>query len=166
MLAGNCLLIGDIGGTHARFALADASAPGFSTERTFNTADFETAELAIARYLEDLKTGSRDRDRVKRLSTLLPLARNAIFVALVIFVTLIVLSELGINIGPLLAGAGVGGLAIGPHTRADVYDAAELELLATLAHRAGQALVPTGSAPGARSAVAAEAPAASAEAGA
>jgi len=74
---------------------------------------WELISGAIERYLEDLKTSSRDKDRVKRLSTLLPLARNAILVALVIFVALIVLSELGINIGPLLAGAGVLGLAIG-----------------------------------------------------
>jgi small-conductance mechanosensitive channel len=74
---------------------------------------WELISSGIERYLENLKTGTHDAERIKRLSTLLPLARNAILVALIIFVTLIVLSELGINIGPLLAGAGVVGLAIG-----------------------------------------------------
>ncbi len=45
------LLIGDIGGTNARFALADPKAPGFSDELTLGCADFETAEVAIRTYL-------------------------------------------------------------------------------------------------------------------
>ncbi|MGM0690768.1 MAG: mechanosensitive ion channel domain-containing protein [Pseudomonadota bacterium] len=48
-----------------------------------------------------------------RLQTLLSLFRNAIAIALVIITAMIILSELGVNIGPLLAGAGVLGLAIG-----------------------------------------------------
>ena len=60
MLAKSCLLIGDIGGTNARFALADSGAPGFSAERTFNTADFETAELAITQYLAESGAGAPD----------------------------------------------------------------------------------------------------------
>ena len=48
-----------------------------------------------------------------RLETLLPLARKAALVVLTVVVTMTVLSELGVNIGPLLAGAGVVGLAVG-----------------------------------------------------
>ena len=48
-----------------------------------------------------------------RLRTLLPLARKAIFATLVVMVVMIILSSLGVDIGPLLAGAGVVGLAIG-----------------------------------------------------
>lgn len=48
-----------------------------------------------------------------RTRTLLPLLRNAFLVVLLTVVTLIVLSEIGVNIAPLLAGAGVIGLAIG-----------------------------------------------------
>ena len=47
-----CLLIGDIGGTNARFALADTDAPGFSNEQVLKCADFASAELAIKHYLE------------------------------------------------------------------------------------------------------------------
>jgi len=46
-----CLLIGDIGGTNARFALADPDGSGFSKELTLACDDFETAEQGIAEYL-------------------------------------------------------------------------------------------------------------------
>jgi glucokinase len=49
-----CLLIGDIGGTNARFALADLSVPGFSMQKTYVCADFASADLAIRAYLEDV----------------------------------------------------------------------------------------------------------------
>ncbi len=48
-----------------------------------------------------------------RIRTLLPLARNAILILIIITSTIIILSEIGINIAPLLAGAGIIGLAIG-----------------------------------------------------
>ena len=50
--------------------------------------------------------GSRER-------TLLAIFRNAFAVVLVTITAMIVLSEIGINIGPLIAGAGVLGLAVG-----------------------------------------------------
>lgn len=48
-----------------------------------------------------------------REQTLLSLFRNALAITLVTLTAMIVLAELGINIGPLIAGAGVLGLAIG-----------------------------------------------------
>lgn len=48
-----------------------------------------------------------------REKTLLTIFRNALMVALTIMTLMIVLAEIGINIGPLIAGAGVLGLAIG-----------------------------------------------------
>ena len=47
-----CLLIGDIGGTNARFALAHPFDPGFSAELTLACADYPSAERAIAAYLQ------------------------------------------------------------------------------------------------------------------
>jgi glucokinase len=47
-----CLLIGDIGGTNARFALARPDRPGFSDELILACDDYETAELGIAHYIE------------------------------------------------------------------------------------------------------------------
>lgn len=48
-----------------------------------------------------------------RLATLLPLFRNFILVVVVVTIALIALLQLGINVSPLFAGAGVAGLAIG-----------------------------------------------------
>ncbi|MEM7223667.1 MAG: mechanosensitive ion channel domain-containing protein [Pseudomonadota bacterium] len=48
-----------------------------------------------------------------RLSTLLPLIRTTFLITLVVIVFFVILSELGFNIGPLIAGAGVIGLAVG-----------------------------------------------------
>ncbi|WP_287124706.1 mechanosensitive channel protein [Chromohalobacter sp.] len=48
-----------------------------------------------------------------RAKTLLSLFRNALAIALITMTAMIVLAEIGINIGPLIAGAGVLGLAIG-----------------------------------------------------
>nr|MDJ0668661.1 mechanosensitive ion channel [Desulfobacterales bacterium] len=48
-----------------------------------------------------------------RSHTLLPMLRKFLGVVMVVMVTLIVLSSIGVEIGPLLAGAGVIGLAIG-----------------------------------------------------
>ena len=41
------LLIADIGGTNARFALADVDAPGFTNEEILKCADFPSVEAAI-----------------------------------------------------------------------------------------------------------------------
>jgi len=48
-----------------------------------------------------------------RATTLMSLFRNALAITLIIMTVMIVLSQIGINIGPLIAGAGVLGLAIG-----------------------------------------------------
>jgi small-conductance mechanosensitive channel len=54
-----------------------------------------------------------DAARRARIRTLLPIFRNAIAVVVLVIAGLIVLSELGVQIGPLLAGAGIFGVAIG-----------------------------------------------------
>ncbi len=48
-----------------------------------------------------------------RLETLFPLFAKFILITLIVMVALITLSELGVEIGPLIAGAGVVGIAIG-----------------------------------------------------
>ncbi|TQF00500.1 MAG: mechanosensitive ion channel [Spiribacter salinus] len=48
-----------------------------------------------------------------REKTLLSLFRNAIAIAIITLAGMVALSEIGMNIGPLIAGAGVLGLAIG-----------------------------------------------------
>ncbi|MBW2483263.1 MAG: mechanosensitive ion channel family protein [Deltaproteobacteria bacterium] len=48
-----------------------------------------------------------------RIGTLLMLLRKFVMAIMIVMVSLIILSNLGVNIGPLIAGAGVIGLAIG-----------------------------------------------------
>ncbi|MEX2333106.1 MAG: mechanosensitive ion channel domain-containing protein, partial [Pseudohongiella sp.] len=48
-----------------------------------------------------------------REKTLLTIFRNAVAITIIVMTLMIVLAEIGINIGPLIAGAGVLGLAIG-----------------------------------------------------
>ncbi len=73
-------------------------------------AAWEAVNLLIARKLDRLAAMPQGTARAR---TLLPLARTAAAIVIIVFATLIVLSEIGVNIGPLLAGAGVVGLAIG-----------------------------------------------------
>jgi len=51
--------------------------------------------------------------RRARMLTLLPILRNVLFVVLLTMTLLMALSALGIEVGPLVAGAGVVGVAIG-----------------------------------------------------
>ncbi|WP_221930929.1 mechanosensitive ion channel domain-containing protein [Telmatospirillum sp. J64-1] len=74
---------------------------------------WELVSSAIERYLGQVDEQGNAVIRSARARTLLPLARNALLVLMVVMVSLIVLAELGINIAPLLAGAGVIGLAVG-----------------------------------------------------
>ncbi|NYT59878.1 mechanosensitive ion channel [Alcaligenaceae bacterium] len=60
-----------------------------------------------------LGTSDGTRRPSEREKTLLMLFRNAAAVVIATMTTLIALSQIGINIGPLIAGAGVAGLAIG-----------------------------------------------------
>ncbi|MEP3302004.1 MAG: mechanosensitive ion channel family protein, partial [Roseibium sp.] len=48
-----------------------------------------------------------------RIATLLPIFRNFLLITIVAIAAMVVLSEMGVNIAPLFAGAGVVGLAIG-----------------------------------------------------
>jgi len=73
----------------------------------------EIVNELVERYLRRRQGEWHDAARSARVRTLLPLLRNAFRIMLFVMVALIVLSELGINIAPLLAGAGVVGLAIG-----------------------------------------------------
>ena len=51
--------------------------------------------------------------RAARLRTLLPMMRSALFFVIALVVVLTGLSEIGVNIGPLLAGASIFGVALG-----------------------------------------------------
>ncbi len=74
---------------------------------------WEFVSAVIETYLVGAVVDGTPVQRSQRVRTLLPLLRNAFLIFLIVVVVLIVLSEIGLNIAPLLAGAGVVGLAIG-----------------------------------------------------
>ena len=82
-------------------------------------AVWEIFASAIERYLSKIDGGVPRRTRVR---TLLPLLRTAMLSLIVVMSALIILSHLGIDIAPLLAGAGVVGVAIGFGSQALVKD--------------------------------------------
>jgi small-conductance mechanosensitive channel len=69
---------------------------------------WEFLNTVMERYIQSL-----DSVNSSRLLTVLPIIKNVFFVAFVILFSLVILSQIGINIVPLLAGAGVLGIAIG-----------------------------------------------------
>ncbi len=66
-------------------------------------------DVVVAR----LEAAEGDSRRDARLRTLLPLGRGIARIALAVVVALVALSELGIDIAPLLASIGIIGLAVG-----------------------------------------------------
>jgi small-conductance mechanosensitive channel len=75
---------------------------------------WEAVNIALDRHVDRL---GRDpiggMAKVARLRTLLPILRIILSVVLVAIVALTVLSQIGVNIAPLLGGAGILGVAIG-----------------------------------------------------
>jgi hypothetical protein len=78
---------------------------------------WHATKTAIDRKLaevEDLGQPNTDEARRRaRLHTLLPIFRNVLFVVVVVFAAMMALASMGVEIGPLVAGAGVLGVAIG-----------------------------------------------------
>jgi small conductance mechanosensitive channel len=81
---------------------------------------WEIFASAIERYLSGIDASGTPRRT--RIRTLLPLLRTATLSVLVVLTSLIVLSHIGVDITPLLAGAGVVGVAIGFGSQALVKD--------------------------------------------
>jgi small-conductance mechanosensitive channel len=73
---------------------------------------WEGINAAIHRHLERL---SRDAKAAQsaRVRTLLPMLRTVLLAIILIYVVLSVLTEIGVNVAPLIAGAGVVGIAVG-----------------------------------------------------
>ena len=62
---------------------------------------------------EEAEAGEIGGKGTTRLGTLVPLLGKFLMITLIVMVAMIILSELGVDIGPLIAGAGVVGLAVG-----------------------------------------------------
>ena len=74
---------------------------------------WEIANGLIVRYLSARGRDGQAVVRSARVRTLLPLARNTLLIVICAAALFGTLGELGLNIAPLLAGAGVVGLAVG-----------------------------------------------------
>jgi moderate conductance mechanosensitive channel len=78
---------------------------------------WQATKTAIDRKLaeaEDLGQPNTDEARRRaRMRTLLPIFRNILFVVVIAVAALMALAELGVEIGPLIAGLSVVGVAIG-----------------------------------------------------
>ena len=80
-------------------------------------------DTAIQEALKPPVNKRSSRQPSTRVKTILPLLRNAVKIILVVICAITTMANLGINVAPLLAGAGVVGLAIGlgsPHRGQDV----------------------------------------------
>jgi small-conductance mechanosensitive channel len=75
-------------------------------------AVWEAVNASVQQHLEKLQREAQVA-KSARLRTLLPLLRSTLLVGIFTVAGLMVLSEIGINIAPLLAGAGILGVAIG-----------------------------------------------------
>jgi small-conductance mechanosensitive channel len=78
--------------------------------------------LALTSWIDYRLNPEFGRVATPREETLLSLLRNAATIALVIITLMFVLAEIGLDIGPLLASAGVLGLAIGFGAQSMVQD--------------------------------------------
>jgi small conductance mechanosensitive channel len=75
-------------------------------------AAWESINAVLERYALRVFGESPSR-RGMRARTLIMLAQRALLAVIVVFVGMIILSEIGINIAPLIAGAGMVGIAVG-----------------------------------------------------
>lgn len=69
--------------------------------------------IAVSSWIEYRLSANTGKAPTAREKTLLGLFRNAFTIALAVFGLMLALAQIGVNIAPLLAGAGVIGLAIG-----------------------------------------------------
>ncbi|QGZ93281.1 mechanosensitive ion channel family protein [Terricaulis silvestris] len=76
-------------------------------------AAIELSQLAIRQVFSRVASRAKNVRRASQVRTLAPVLSGVATTALVIAATMMALSEIGVEIGPLLAGAGIVGLAIG-----------------------------------------------------
>lgn len=75
-------------------------------------AAWEAANAAIERHLQQLSRDAKAA-RSARVRTLLPMLRTVLMITIIVIVAFVILTEIGVNVAPLIAGAGVVGIAIG-----------------------------------------------------
>ena len=71
------------------------------------------ADSAIQRGLASTVEGRGRRVNAARVQTITPMIRNVLFTTILVIASIVALANLGVNVTPLLAGAGIIGIAIG-----------------------------------------------------
>jgi len=74
---------------------------------------WEVTSSVVDRYLSASDEEGMQKARGQRARTLLPLVRNTLRIVIGVVALLMILTEIGIDVTPILAGVGVIGLAIG-----------------------------------------------------
>ena len=64
-------------------------------------------------FVNKVKIHLKDEARVKKLTTLLELVKGTVRFSIALLLALMILSETGVNIGPLIASLGIAGIAVG-----------------------------------------------------
>ncbi|WP_049721134.1 mechanosensitive ion channel family protein [Gilvimarinus polysaccharolyticus] len=122
LFAGMAILVVGWGGV-AELTVNDAVMAWFESLFSFLIALiiavilFELLSAAVEHYFYRLeKRGS------SRVNTLVPIARNTLYGVVLVIFGITVISELGIDVTPILAGAGVIGIAVGFGAQALIKD--------------------------------------------
>lgn len=82
----------------------------------------EAAHYVIGHAMSHMASGAADPRRQAQLRTLDPLLRGLAQTGILVILVLMALSEVGVKVGPLLAGAGVVGIAVGFGAQSVVKD--------------------------------------------
>ncbi len=64
-------------------------------------------------FLPKVQERVKDPQRIQRIVTLSVIVKTTVRFSIALLLALLILSEVGVNIGPLLAGVGVAGIAVG-----------------------------------------------------
>ena len=90
-----------------------ASGPHILITLVITIIGLKSARMLSNRFIVLATKKSEDEEFYKRMQTLASIIRYALIVLILIVATMIVLKELGVEIGPILAAAGIAGLAVG-----------------------------------------------------
>lgn len=85
-------------------------------------AIWETVNALLERHISLVEAEPNGYRRAARLRTVMPLIRRVVIILLVVMCGMVMLSEIGVNIGPLIAAGGAVGIAVGFGAQAFVKD--------------------------------------------
>ncbi len=85
-------------------------------------AIWEVTNAMLERHIHQVETEVNGYRRAARLRTVMPLIQRVVMILLAVLCGMVVLSEIGVNVGPLIAAGGAVGIAVGFGAQAFVKD--------------------------------------------